>query len=66
MLGKILPESKAAYQQIIAKLVAQGAEGIILGCTEIGLLIKNEEAEVPLFDTTQIHALAAVKLALAG
>ena len=66
VLGKILPESKAAYQQIIAKLVAQGAEGIILGCTEIGLLIKNEEAEVPLFDTTQIHALAAVKLALAG
>lgn len=66
VLGKTLPESKAEYQRIIANLVAQGAEGIILGCTEIGLLVKNEDAEVPLFDTTQIHALAAVKLALAG
>jgi aspartate racemase len=65
VLGKILPESKAEYQRIIAGLVAQGAEGVILGCTEIGLLVKAEVSQVPLFDTTQIHALAAVNLALA-
>lgn len=65
VLGKILPESKIAYQRIIEKLVAQGAEGIILGCTEIGLLIKAEDSRVPLFDTTRLHALAAVEYALA-
>jgi aspartate racemase len=64
VLGKILPESKAEYQRIIAKLEAQGAEGIILGCTEIGLLVKDEDSRVPLFDTTLIHAEAAVKLAV--
>jgi len=64
VLGKILPESKIQYQRIIENLVAQGAEGIILGCTEIGLLIKNEDSQVPLFDTTLLHALAAVEMAL--
>ncbi len=64
VLGKILPESKAEYRRIIARLEAQGAEGIILGCTEIGLLVKDDDSCVPLFDTTLIHADAAVKLAI--
>ncbi len=62
--GVISSESKRKYQQIIHKLVNKGAQGIILGCTEIGLLIDSEDASVPLFDTTVIHAEAAVKEAL--
>jgi aspartate racemase len=65
VLGKILPASKAEYQRIITALVEQGCEGILLGCTEIGLLVKDEDSRVPLFDTTRLHALAAVKAALA-
>jgi aspartate racemase len=64
VLGKILPESKAEYRRIIENLIAAGAEGIILGCTEIGLLVKPEDSRVPLFDTTLIHAEAAVEMAL--
>ena len=64
VLGKIVPASKLEYQRIIESLVQQGAEGIILGCTEIGLLIKDEDSRVPLFDTTSIHAQAAVEMAL--
>ena len=64
VLGQIVPASKAEYQRIIEALIAQGAEGIILGCTEIGLLIKNEDSRVPLFDTTILHAQAAVEMAL--
>ena len=64
LLGKIVPASKLEYQRIIESLVQQGAEGIILGCTEIGLLIKDEDSRVPLFDTTSIHAQAAVEMAL--
>lgn len=64
-LGQINPESRLAYQQIITGLVAQGAEGVILGCTEIGLLVQPEDAAVPLFDTTAIHARAAVDWMLA-
>jgi len=64
VLGQINPASKAEYVRIIEKLVSQGAEGIILGCTEIGLLIKDEDSSAPLFDTTLIHALAAVEFAL--
>jgi len=63
-LGKIKPSSKMQYIHIIDNLVGDGAEGIILGCTEIGLLIKEEDIQVPLFDTTKIHALAAVEYAL--
>ncbi len=63
-LGKILPSSKQAYIDIIKKLEAQGAQGIILGCTEIGLLIQQENVHIPLFDTTEIHAKAAAMLAL--
>ena len=62
--GKTLTSSRAEYKRIIASLVAKGAEAIILGCTEIGLLIKNNDSTVPLFDTTKIHALAAVEYAL--
>ena len=65
VLGKINPASKVEYVHIIENLVRQGAEGIILGCTEIGLLVKDADSSVPLFDTTRIHALAAVKFALA-
>jgi len=63
-LGIIREESRAHYRKIIAELVEQGAEAIILGCTEITLLVNAEDASVPLFDTTLIHAEDAVKLAL--
>jgi aspartate racemase len=64
VVGKILPESRQAYRQVIAGLAAQGAQGIILGCTEIGLLVQPEDSSVPLFDTTRLHAMAAVEYAL--
>lgn len=64
-LGQIKAESRLAYQQIIADLVAQGAQGVILGCTEIGLLVQPDDAAVPLFDTTAIHARAAADWMLA-
>lgn len=63
-LGKIRVESRSAYLDIIDKLVAQGAEAVILGCTEITLLIDQSHTKVPLFDTTAIHAQAAVERAL--
>lgn len=63
--GQINPASRLAYQQIIADLVAQGAQGVILGCTEIGLLVQPEDAAVPLFDTTAIHARTAADWMLA-
>jgi aspartate racemase len=56
-LGKILPESRNAYRRIIGALAAQGAQAIILGCTEISMLITQHHTQVPLFDTTAIHAL---------
>jgi len=59
------PTSKKYYLEVIEKLVQQGAEGIILGCTEIPLLIKQEDCSVPVFDTTTIHAKAALQLAIA-
>jgi aspartate racemase len=62
--GVINPESKQAVRKMMAGLAWQGVEGIILGCTEIGLLISKADAAVPLFDTTIIHAQAAVELAL--
>lgn len=63
-LGKITPESKMAYQNILAKLVSQGAQAVILGCTEISLLISQEDATVPLFDTTYLHARSAAEKSL--
>jgi len=62
--GVINLSSKQAYAGIIDRLIADGAQGIILGCTEIGLLVKSEDSSVPLFDTTEIHARAAVDYAL--
>ena len=62
--GLIAPESKTTYLSIINNLVKAGAEGIILGCTEIGMLIKQTDTKVALFDTTLIHAQKAVDLAL--
>ena len=64
VVGKILQNSKEQYIDIIQQMVKQGTEGIILGCTEIGLLIHQEDSQVPLFDTTRIHAEAAVEYAL--
>jgi aspartate racemase len=64
VLGDIKPESREKYKRIIGKLIAAGAQGIILGCTEIGLLVKQDDSRVPLFDTTYIHATSAVELAL--
>lgn len=63
-LGKVLPESRKQYLKIMRNLKEQGAEGIILGCTEITLLVKPEHSTIPLFDTTAIHAVEAVEFAL--
>ncbi|PNS08996.1 aspartate/glutamate racemase family protein [Solilutibacter silvestris] len=65
-VGRILDASRDAYRTIIAGLVADGAQGVILACTEIGLLIDGRDASVPLFDTARIHAEAAADWALAG
>ncbi|MBB3019227.1 aspartate racemase [Microvirga lupini] len=64
VLGQVRPESRRAYRAIIARLIERGAQCIILGCTEIMLLVKDEDSAVPLFDTTTIHAVAAVDWAL--
>lgn len=64
VMGKVEPASRARYQAIIGRLVADGAQGIVAGCTEIGMLLSQRDVEVPLFDTTEIHALAAVDWAL--
>ncbi|MCK3777077.1 aspartate/glutamate racemase family protein [Ensifer sesbaniae] len=64
--GIVKDSSRDAYRAIIARLVDAGAEAIIMGCTEIMLLISQADSPVPVFDTTEIHALAAVDLALEG
>lgn len=63
--GIVTEESRATYRAIMARLAAAGAQAIILGCTEIMLLVREEDSSVPLFDTTALHALAAVDMALA-
>ncbi|MCH6264534.1 aspartate/glutamate racemase family protein [Neobacillus citreus] len=63
-VGTIKQNSKEYYKKVIKNLVDRGAEGIILGCTEIGLLVKPEDSVIPLFDTTVIHAIEAVNKAL--
>ena len=63
-MGRITDESRQQYLAIIDQLVVQGAEAIILGCTEIGLLVKPHHTSVPLYDTTLIHAERAVNLAV--
>ena len=64
--GDVREPSRAAYRDVIARLVERGAHAVILGCTEIMLLIGQEDSPVPLFDTTRLHALAAVDQALAA
>ena len=63
-LGKVEERSRQAYRDIIAHLVERGAEGVILGCTEIAMLVSPADSPVPLFDTTQLHAVSAVDFAL--
>jgi aspartate racemase len=62
--GRVESASRDAYRKVIARLIERGAEAVILGCTEIMLLVKPEDSRVPLFDTTGIHAEAAVEHAL--
>ena len=62
--GRLLPSSRESYREIMARLVAAGAKGIILGCTEIPLLVTPDDAAVPLYDTTALHAIAAAATAL--
>jgi aspartate racemase len=64
VVGDIRDTSRTQYQTVIDVLVGEGAQGVILGCTEIGLLIKPEHSPVPVFDTTYLHAVAAVEWAL--
>lgn len=63
-VGEFKDSSREYYRQVIKDLAAQGAEGMILGCTEIGLLIKQADSPIPVFDTTAIHAAAAVDFLL--
>ena len=64
--GTVRTTSRNAYREIIARLVERGAEAVILGCTEIMLLVSSDDSPAPLFDTTTLHALAAVDMALEG
>ena len=64
VLGQIKSSSREQVKEIIANLKQKGAEGIILGCTEIGLLIGDNDTDIPIFDTTILHALAAVEFVL--
>jgi len=63
-LGIISEASKDKYLSIIKGLAKQGAQGVILGCTEIGLLIQQKDLELPVFDTARIHAVRAAKLSI--
>jgi aspartate racemase len=65
VLGKLLDSSKRTFIEVIGRLVDQGAKGVILGCTEFGMLVGADDISVPLFDTTVFHARRAVDLALA-
>jgi aspartate racemase len=64
VLGIVRDDSRRQYQRVIEQLAQQGAQGVILGCTEITLLIKPEHTSLPVFDTTYLHAVAAVDWAL--
>ncbi len=63
-LGEIRQLSREKFQSIIQNLVVRGAQGIVLGCTEIPLIVRQEDYKIPLYDTTSLHALAAVEFAL--
>jgi aspartate racemase len=62
--GRVLEDSRSELRRIVERLVERGAEGVVLGCTEIGLLLRQSDAPVPLFDTAEIHARAAALRAL--
>ena len=64
--GVVTEESRARYREVIVGLVRKGAGGVILGCTEIAMLVSPSDSPVPVFDTTHLHAAAAVDLALDG
>jgi aspartate racemase len=66
VLGRTLEPSRVTFRRVIADLVARGAQGVVLGCTEISLLVGPDDASVPLFDTTAIHATAAAERAIGG
>ena len=63
-VGQIKKDSRKKFQSIIERMKSRGAEGVILGCTEIGLLIHRSDSSIPVFDTTCIHAKRAVEIAL--
>jgi amino-acid racemase len=63
--GVVAEPSRERYRQVVSELVAVGAEGVVLGCTEIGLLLRPADVSVPLFDTAELHAQAAATFALA-
>ncbi|KZZ12180.1 aspartate racemase [Oleiphilus sp. HI0130] len=65
-LGNIQTRSRKTYLEVIERMAAQGAEAVILGCTEIGLLVEQADTDTPLFDTTAIHARKAVEFMLAA
>ena len=65
VLGVVRPESKARYLEVAAELAAAGAQGLIAGCTEIGMLLRPADLAMPLFDTAELHVAAALDLALA-
>ena len=64
-MGEIKDDSRQRYLEVIDQLHAQGVQAVILGCTEIALLVQQQHTSVPLYDTTEIHSAQAVKLALA-
>jgi aspartate racemase len=64
-LGVVREESRAAYREVLGALAARGAEGVVLGCTEIELLVRPEDSPVPVFPTTRLHVEAALEAALA-
>lgn len=63
-LGELRADSRQEFQRVINELAGQGAQGVILGCTEIGMLVHQEDTKVPLFDTTRIHAESAARIAM--
>ena len=64
VVGRVKPSSREQYAGVMRRLADRGVEGIILGCTEIGLLVGDDQSPIPTFDTTRIHAEAAVEYAL--
>ena len=64
-LGKIVDNSRSQYLSVMAKLAERGAQAIILGCTEIALLVQQQHTAIPLYDTTRLHCAAAVRTATA-